>query len=284
MSGSDRTVVITGGNSGIGFETARVLAKQGWRIIITGRDATKLAAAAKAIHAESGATVEWRLGDFTSLASVRALAAELNKEPRIDVLLNNAGVAISTRRVTPDGNEMMLQVNHLAPFLLTNLLLDKLKQSTPARIVNLASRLHRTATTAGFEDFQFERSYSLGQAYARTKLYNILFARELARRLVGTGVTANALHPGGIRTNIGGDGDISGPLGLVWPLLRYVMFTPVETGARVPVFLATAPELANVSGRYFSTRLAESVPSPLAQDDRAARELWRLSRDLVGAG
>lgn len=284
MSDSQKTIVITGGNSGIGFETARVLAKQGWRIILTGRDAGKLETAAQVIRAETRATVDWRLGDFASLASVRSLAAELNKEPRIDVLLNNAGIAMSTRQVTADGNEMMLQVNHLAPFLLTNLLLEKLKASAPARIVNVASRLHRTATTAGFEDFQFERSYSLTQAYARTKLYNILFARELARRLDGTGVTANALHPGGIRTNIGGDGDISGVMGIFWPLLRHVMFAPVETGARVPVYLATAPKLANVSGRYFSTRLAESTPSTLAQDDLAARELWRRSRDLVGVG
>lgn len=277
------TVVITGGNSGIGFETARVLARKGWRIIITGRDAAKLAAAAEAIKTECGAPVKWRFGDFASLASVRNLAAELDNEPRIDALLNNAGIAMSTRRVTGDGNEMTLQVNHLAPFLLTNLLLDKLKASAPARIVNIASSLHSAATSAGFEDFQFERSYSLREAYARTKLYNILFARALARHLDGSGVTANALHPGVIRTNLGGDGDISGLLRLTLPFLR-VMFARVEAGARVPVFVATAPELANVSGRYFSTRLAESVPSQLAQDDRAARELWHRSRDLVGAG
>lgn len=284
MSGSEKTIVITGGNSGIGFETARVLAKQGWRIVITGRDAGKLETAAKAISAESGATVDWRLGDFASLQSVRALSAELNKVPRIDVLLNNAGIAMSTRRMTRDGNNMTLQVNHLAPFLLTNLLLDKLKAGAPARIVNVASHLHRSATTTGFEDLQFERSYSLTEAYARTKLYNVLFTRELARRLQGSGVTANALHPGSIRTNIGGDGDISGPLGLVWPFLRHMMYAPADTGPRVPVFVATAPELANVSGRYVSTRLAESTPSELAQDDAAARALWRLSRDLVGAG
>src|SRR5262249_42191188 len=160
-------------------------------VIITGRDAARLEAAA---HAIGGAEV--RVADFAAFAQVRALAEQLKAEPRIDVLVNNIGVALTDRRVTADGNEMMLQVNHLSPFLLTSLLIDKLKASAPGRIVNVASRAHRGARDLGFDDFQFARSYNVGKAYARTKLYNVLFTRELARRLAGTGITANALHPG----------------------------------------------------------------------------------------
>jgi NAD(P)-dependent dehydrogenase (short-subunit alcohol dehydrogenase family) len=271
-----KTAVVTGGNSGIGFETARELARRGWRVIITGRDAEKLRAAADAI----GSAVTVRVADFASLAQVRALGAALNEEPRIDVLVNNIGVALTGRRVTQDGNEMMLQVNHLGAFLLTNLLLDKLKTSAPARIINVSSRMHRNARDFGFNDFQFARSYGTGKAYARTKLYNVLFTRELARRLAGTGVTANALHPGMIQTEIGKDGDLRGIAGLVWPLLQRWNGRPIDEASRLPVHLATAPELEGVTGKYFTTgRAAE--PSALAQDDAAARKLWEMSERLV---
>jgi NAD(P)-dependent dehydrogenase (short-subunit alcohol dehydrogenase family) len=271
-----KTAVVTGGNSGIGFETARELARRGWRVIITGRDAEKLRAAADAI----GSAVTVRVADFASLAQVRALGAALNEEPRIDVLVNNIGVALTGRRVTQDGNEMMLQVNHLGAFLLTNLLLGKLKASAPARIINVSSRMHRNARDFGFNDFQFARSYGTGKAYARTKLYNVLFTRELARRLAGTGVTANALHPGMIQTEIGKDGDLRGIAGLVWPLLQRWNGRPIDEASRLPVHLATAPELEGVTGKYFTTgRAAE--PSALAQDDAAARKLWEMSERLV---
>lgn len=283
MSEARKTIVITGGNSGIGLETARVMAAQGWRVVITGRDAEKLRAAAAEIS-KNGARAEWRLGDYASLDSVRALAADLAAGPRIDVLLNNIGIALTARQVSRDGNEMMLQVNHLAPFLLTNLLLDKLKQSTPARIVTVASRIHRAARTTGFEDFQFDRSYSVNQAYARTKLYNILMTRELARRLEGTGVTANAIHPGAIRTNIGRDGDFEGFTGAIWPFVTGLLFSPPEAGSKVTVYTATSAELEGVSGRYIDQTLKPIDPSPMAQSDAAARQLWRISRDLVGAG
>jgi len=274
-----QTAVITGGNSGIGLATAQALARQGWRVIITGRDAEKLAAAAAAI---GGAA--FRVADFASFEAVRALAGKLDAEPRVDVLINNIGVALSGRRVSPDGNEMMLQVNHLSPFLLTNLLLDKLKASAPARIVNVASRAHRGARDPGFDDFQFARSYNVSKAYARTKLYNVLFTRELARRLAGSGVTANALHPGVIRTQIGMDGDLSGIANLAWSLILRWRGSAVEEGARVPVYLATAPEVAGVTGKYFSTDCKEAAPSVLAQDDAAARKLWEMSAKLVGVG
>jgi retinol dehydrogenase 14 len=272
------TAVITGGNSGIGFVTARELVRLGWRVIITGRDEDKLRAAADTLGADA---VSWRQGDFASLAQVRALARKLNEEPRVDALVNNIGVSLSRRQTSRDGNDMMVQVNHLAPFLLTVLLLDKLKASAPARIINVASRAHFWARDFGFEDFQFTRSYSVKSAYARTKLYNILFTRELARRLAGTGVTANAAHPGMIRTRIGQDGDLAGIASIVWPLLQRWRGRPLEEGSRVTVHLATAPELAGVSGRYFSTDLREAEPSAMARDDASARRLWEMSEKLV---
>ena len=273
-----KAAVVTGGNSGIGFETARALARLGWRVIITGRDAARLSTAAQQI----GDAAMFRVADFASLGDVRALAAALNDEPRIDLLVNNIGISLSRRQLSRDGNDMMLQVNHLAPFLLTTLLLDRLKASAPARIVNVSSKMHRGAKDFGFDDFQFARSYGVGKAYARTKLYNILFTRELARRLSATGVTANALHPGMIRTSIGADGDLRGIAGLIWPLLQRWKGRPVEEGARVPLHLAVAPELDGVSEKYFSTDLRETEPSALAQDDAAARRLWELSARLVG--
>jgi len=272
-----KTVVVTGGNAGIGFASARDMVRRGWRVIITGRDEGKLRAAANEIG-----NAEIRVADFASLADVRGLAAALNAEPRIDVLVNNIGVALSSRQVSRDGIEMMLQVNHLAPFLLTTLLLDKLKASAPARIVNVSSRFHRTAREFGFDDFQFARSYSVAKAYSRTKLYNVLFTRELARRLAGTGVTANALHPGMIRTEIGKGGDMRGIAGLVWPLLQRLRGEPPEAGARVVMHVAAAPELEGVTGKYFSTSLRETAPTAMAQDDAAAKRLWEMSEKLVG--
>ncbi|MEN3376621.1 MAG: retinol dehydrogenase 13 [Hyphomicrobiales bacterium] len=273
---SQKTAIITGGNSGIGFQTAREFTRLGWRVIITGRNESTLRAAADAIGG-----VAWRRGDFASFRDVRALAQALSAELRIDVLVNNIGISLSRQRKTEDGNDMMLQVNHLSPFLLTGLLLDRLKASTPARIVNVASRAHVWVKDPGFDDFQLARNYSTRAAYARTKLYNILFTRELARRLAGSGVTANALHPGVIRTKIGHDGDLTGLASLVWPLLQRWRGEPVEAGSRVTMHVATAPELDGVSGKYFSTDLRETAPSVLAQDDRAAAMLWTMSEELV---
>ena len=271
-----KTAVVTGGNSGIGFETARELARRGWRVIITGQDAAKLRAAAEAI----GPAASVQVADFASFAEVRGLGAALNSEPRIDVLVNNVGVALSRQQQSRDGNDMMLQVNHLSSFLLTSLLLDKLKASAPARIVNVSSRMHRNARDFGFDDFQFARSYGVAKAYSRTKLYNVLFTRELARRLAGSGVTANALHPGMIQTDIGKDGDLRGIAGFLWPLLQRLNGRPIGEASRMPVYLATAPELEGVTGKYFTTgRAAE--PSALAQDDAAATRLWEMSERLV---
>lgn len=282
MNEPRNTVVITGGNSGIGFETAKVLARRGWRVIITGRNQQRLEAAAtkiaSVISRHPGGEVEYRIGDFANFASVRSLAEQLNQEPRIDVLINNAGISIDQKLVTEDGNDMMLQVNHLAPFLLTNLLLDKLKASNPARIVNVASRLHRQADSHGFDDFQMEHSFATLRAYGRTKLYNILFTRELARRLEGTGVTANALHPGILATQIG---DFTGLMALAWNLSK-VFQLPQSMGARVPVYLASSPKVEGVTGKYFSRGLRPVSPAQLAQNDHAAERLWKISAKIVG--
>lgn len=282
MAPPPKTAVVTGGNSGIGFETARALVRLGWRVVLTGRSAERLAAARDAIRAESGAAdIDTAVGDFASLEAVRALGQRLAAEPRLDVLLNNAGIALAAKRVSRDGFDMMVQVNHLAPYLLTRLLVPRLIASAPSRVVVVASRAHFGAKSFGFDDFQLEKSYDLVEAYARTKLYNVLFTRELARRLAGTGVTANALHPGEIRTRIGLDGDFAGPLQL---LVRFahLFMRPQSEGAKVTTYVATAPELAAVTGQYFSTELEPEQPSRLALSDADGLRLWKLSAELVG--
>ncbi|MCW5774798.1 MAG: SDR family NAD(P)-dependent oxidoreductase [Rhodospirillaceae bacterium] len=278
-----KTAIVTGGNSGIGFETAKALVGLGWRVVVTGRDEARLRAAVAELARAGSGEAAWRVGDFASLAAVRRLAAALAEEERLDVLINNAGLVLSRQQGTEDGNDAMVQINHLAPFLLTNLLLPKLRAAAPARIVNVASRAHRAARGYGFDDFQMRRGYGPLRAYARTKLYNILFTRALARRLAGSGVTANALHPGGIRTRIAQDGDLGGLAGLVYRLLRRTM-DPPETGAVAPLRLATAPELATVSGRYFGRDGREAEPTALARDEVAAERLWEISAALVGLG
>ena len=282
MSTSRKTAVITGGNSGVGFETAKVLARDGWRVVITGRDAKKLETAAKKIKLVAdngkGGEVAVRIGDYASFESVRALAAELNKEPKIDVLLNCVGISLNTRKVSRDGNDMMLQVNHLSHFLLTHLLLEKIKASAPARIINVSSRLHRQTRSYGFEDFQFEHTFSTLGAYGRTKLYNLLFTFELAKRLKGTGVTVNAMHPGVLATNIG---DFEGILAFIWWLSKFFQ-KPQILASKVPVFLATSPRLEGVSGKYYATGLHQITPSRLARNEQAAQRLWTMSAELTG--
>ena len=276
-----RTAVVTGGNGGIGFETAKVLARRGWRVIITGRDEAKLSRAVTAIHNESGSDADYRIGDFASFASVRDLAAALLTEPRIDVLVNNAGVSLSRRILTVDGNEMVLQVNHLAPFLLTHLLLDRIKASAPARIVNVSSRSYRFVRDPGFEDFQFARSFSAIKSYTRTKFYNILFTRELARRLNSASVMVNAVHPGSIVSQIGMDGDYHGIMRLLMKT-RQPLKSPLRFGSKVTVFAATSTEIESVTGEYFSVHLKAERLTRAALDDDAARRLWDLSCSLVG--
>ena len=212
-----KTVIVTGGNSGIGLETAVALAGAGARVLITARDRARGEAALAEVRRRGGRDdAELAVFDLADLASVRAGAAELlDRCPRIDVLVNNAGVVLSDRRETTDGLEATFAVNHLGPFLLTLLLLERIKASTPARIVNVASTAHKGARHGlDFDDLQSRHGYAGMLVYSKSKLANIYFTAELARRLAGTGVTVNCLHPGTVATGYGRDGDSRGFLGL----------------------------------------------------------------------
>ncbi len=278
-----KTVVITGGNSGIGFETASALAGAGARVVITARDRERGEAAVTELRARQGGDVDLAVFDLGSLASVRAGATEvLERCPRVDVLVNNAGVVLTGRRVTADGYEATFAVNHLGPFFFTQLLTERLVASAPARVVTVSSTAHRSARRGmAFDDLQAERGYSAMPVYGRSKLANILFTTELARRLSGSGVTANSLHPGTVATGYGRDGDATGLLG--WGIRVYTPFmkTP-DRGARTSVYLASAPAVAGASGEYFIGTRARR-PSRAARDSEAARRLWDVSEELVEA-
>jgi retinol dehydrogenase-14 len=273
-----RTVLVTGATSGIGRATALDLATMGAHIAITGRDRRRTEDAAREISAAGGFNVEAFVADLSSQAKVRRLASEvLDGLARIDVLVNNVGGYWSTRHVTADGLERTSALNHLASFLLTNLLLDRLKQSAPARVITVASNAHGTGRI-DFDDLQKERSYSGGRAYNQSKLANVLFTYQLARRLVGTAVTANALHPGVVRTSFGAE-DPARIQRLLIPLLRPVMKSPTQ-GAATSIHLASSPELEQVSGRYFANR-RPTRSSTRSYDQAVAARLWEASADLV---
>ncbi len=277
-----KTVVVTGGNSGIGLFTAVDLAGAGARVVITARDEGRAAAAVEEIRRRSGSSsVERVLFDLSSLSSVRAGAAELLERcERIDVLVNNAGVVLTERRLTVDGLESTFVVNHLGHFLLTELLVDRIKSSAPARVVNVASTAHRGARRGlDFDDLQSEHGYRGMQVYSKSKLANISFTIELARRLAGTGVTVNCLHPGTVATGYGRDGDASGFLSFGLAVIKPFILTP-ERGARTSVYLASSPEVSDVSGEYF-VRCRIRRPSRLGRDQEAAVRLWEASEKLV---
>jgi NAD(P)-dependent dehydrogenase (short-subunit alcohol dehydrogenase family) len=221
--------------------------------------------------------------DLASLSSVRQGAAEiLSRCPRIDVLVNNAGLVLSHRSETVDGYETTFAVNHLGPFLLTTLLLERLKESAPSRIVSVASTAHKAARHGlNFDDLQSKASYRGMHVYGETKLANILFTTELARRLEGTGVTANCLHPGTVATGYARDGDASGLLALGVVIGKPFLATPAK-GAATSIYLASSPDVAGVTGRYFM-RCKPATPSKAAQDARAAARLWQVSEELVAA-
>ena len=278
-----KTVVITGGNTGIGKETAVALAREGARVIITSRDAERGAAAVDDIATRSASSeVEFLDLDLASIASIRQFADALaSRTDRLSVLINNAGSLLRRRQTTADGFEMTFGVNHLGHFLLTALLHDLLLQSAPSRVVVVASEAYKGARRGlDFDDLNLERTRYRGfKAYSRSKLANILFARELARRLDGSGVTANAVHPGLVATRFMRDGD-AGLLGnLVMAVSRPFMLT-AEQGARTTIYVASAPELESITGAYF----AESLPAPTnrqAIDMVAARRLWDASKELL---
>lgn len=274
-----KTVLITGGTGGIGKATALGLAARGARIAITGRHAGRAACAAEEIRAVASAPVDVFIADLSSQQEVRRLAGDvLQTLDRIEVLVNNVGGFWNTRRLTADGLEHTFALNHLAPFLLTNLLLERLKESEPARVVTVSSGAQAMGRM-DFADLQAERSYSGQRAYNQSKLANVLFTHGLASRLAGTGVTANALHPGVVATAFGAE-DPGSMQAFLTPLVQRWMKSP-QQGAETSVHLASAPQLENVTGRYFAnSKPKRSSKRSYSQAD--ADRLWQVSMDLVG--
>jgi NAD(P)-dependent dehydrogenase (short-subunit alcohol dehydrogenase family) len=279
-----KTVVVTGGNSGIGFETAAALASMGARVLVTARNADKGRAAVATLdqRLSGDGSVQLVVFDLADLASVRQGAAEiLDQAPQIDVLVNNAGLVLTERAETVDGYEATFAINHLGPFLLTNLLLERIVASTPSRVVNVASTAHNAARKGiPFDDLQSAEHYRGMRVYGQSKLANILFTLELARRFEGSGVTANSLHPGTVRTGYGGDGDARGLLALGIKIASPFFLSPAK-GARTSVYLASSPEVEGVSGQYF-VKCKPRQPRRWAQDPVAAQRLWQVSEELVG--
>lgn len=275
-----KTVLITGGTGGIGKATAIGLARMGARVGIVGRDATRAEAAAADIRATSGnPAVDVFIADMSSLAEVRRLAAEvLAAYPRLDVLVNNVGGYWGHRHATADGLEHTFAVNHLAPFLLTNLLLERLKASAPARVVTVSSGAQALGRI-DFDDLQGERGYSGQRAYNQSKLANVMFTYELARRLEGTGVTATVLHPGVTRTNFGLE-DQSRWFAIMGGMAQPFMKSP-DGGASTPIYLASSPEVEGATGKYFANRKPKSS-NKVSYDEAAAARLWQVSGGLAG--
>lgn len=270
-----KVALITGANSGIGKETALALARMGANLVMVCRDRERGRLALEETKSKSGnATVELMICDLSSQTQIRKLAQELKqKHDRLDLLINNAGVILTRRRVTEDGIESTFAINHLAYFLLTNLLLDLIKQSAPARIVNVSSTVHSSATI-DFNDLQAERSYGGMRAYGQSKLANVLFTYELARRLEGSNVTVNCLHPGVIATNI--FRDISG---LVGTASKLFLKSP-KRGAETSIYVATSPEVEGVTSKYFDDKKAVRS-SPESYDEAIAQRLWQVSEQLT---
>jgi retinol dehydrogenase-14 len=280
MKGSmcGKVCLITGAISGIGKATAVGLATMGASVVMVGRDRGRGEAAMAEIKEDSGnASVDLMLADLSSQEQIRRLAEEFEEAyPRLDVLINNAGLFRSKRVTTADGLETTFAVNHLAHFLLTNLLLDALKVGAPSRIVNVASGEQRNGTI-DFDDLQGKKGYKGSKAYSQSKLATVLFTYELARRLEGTGVSANCLHPGVVGTNLGSG--VSGVFGFTVRALTPLMKSP-EKGAETSIYLASSPEVEGMSGGYF-VKKAEARSSDASHDERIARRLWEVSAELT---
>jgi retinol dehydrogenase 14 len=275
-----QTVLITGGTGGIGKTTAIGVARLGARVGITGRDRARAEAAAADIRAASGnPSIDAYAADLSAQAEVRRLAREmLDTYPRLDVLVNNVGGFWAHRHITADGLEHTFALNHLAPFLLTNLLWDRLVASAPARVVTVSSGAQAMGRI-DFDDLQGERRWSGQRAYNQSKLANVMFTYELARRLDGSGVTATVLHPGVVRTAFGAE-DPARWHRLFLPLVRPFLKSPAR-GAATPIYLASSPEVAGVTGRYFANRKPKTS-NKVSYDMGAQARLWRVSADLVG--
>ena len=273
-----KTVLVTGGTGGIGGATAAGLAALGARVGIVGRDQQRADAAAERIR-DAGGEADVFTADMSSLRQVRQLAQEvLAAYPRLDVLVNNVGGYWATRHSTEEGLERTFAVNHLAPFLLTNLLLERLRESAPARIVTVSSGAQAMGRI-NLDDLMGERDYNGQRAYNQSKLANVMFTYELARRLEGTGVTATVLHPGVVRTNFGHE-DSGRWMRLMLPVVRPFMKSP-EAGARTSIHLASSPEVEGVTGLYFANSTSKRS-SKASYDALAAARLWDLSAELVG--
>ncbi len=277
---STKTILITGATNGIGKAAALAIAREGGRIVIAGRNPQKTEATAAELRQASGnPAVDTLVADLSSLAEVRRLAAEFTaRYDRLDVLVNNAGAFFMRREENDDRLEKTFALNHLSYFLLTNLLLDTLKASKPARVVNVASAAESSAKV-DWDDLQLTKKYRSFNAYALSKRFNLYFTYELARRLAGTGVTANAVHPGSVATGIWANpfGRFSG---LAEPLTKLMMRSP-EQGAETVVYLATSPEVEGMTGKYF-VDMQERYSSRASQDPEAARRAWQVSAALCG--
>jgi NAD(P)-dependent dehydrogenase (short-subunit alcohol dehydrogenase family) len=271
--------LVTGATSGIGKATAQALAQMGATVVLVGRSAPKTTQLVEEIRASSGnQNVDSLLADLSSQQEVRQLAGEFkNKYSHLHVLLNNAGGTFTTRQLSVDGIEMTFALNHLAYFLLTNLLLDTLKASAPARIINVSSDAH-SGGKIDFDNLQGERAYSSFGPYGNSKLANILFTTELARRLEGTGVTVNALHPGLTSTGFGKNnpGFFMKIMGALIPLIA----RSPEKGAGTSIYLASSPEVQTITGKYFVDSKV-TQPAPQAADSAVAGKLWGVSTEMV---
>ena len=274
-----KTVMVTGATDGIGLVTARAMAEQGARVLLVGRNEQKGQRALRTIRqAANRAEIVFHRADLSRLSEIRRLATIVAEtEPQLDVLVNNAGGIFSERQETADGFERTFALNHLNYFLLTNLLLEKLRAAPEGRVVNVASRAH-VGGEMQFDDLQMTRGYKGWRAYRQSKLANILFTRELAKRLEGSTVTANCLHPGFVRTRFGGDNPTIFRAAV--RLAMAAMAISVEEGAKTPIFLASSPEVEGRSGGYY-VKNKEVQPSSAAQDDRAAERLWQISEHMV---
>lgn len=268
-----KVCLVTGANSGIGKVTALDLARRGAHVIMVSRNRDKGEAAQAEIKQQSGnEQVDLLIADMSSLASVRQLAQEVkDRYPQLHILINNAGGMYTKRQESVDGIESSFATNYVGPFLLTTLLLDLLKASAPARIINVSSMAHKMGRI-NLDDLQSEKSYAAMRVYGSAKLALILFTNELARRLAGSGVTVNALHPGVVGTSFFGDG-------LLGKISKLFLLTP-EKGAQTSLYLATSPDVANVSGKYFDKSKA-TPSSKESYDEQAGQKLWQLTEQLI---
>lgn len=278
-NGEDRIALVTGANAGIGLETVRGLARAGMRVVMVCRNQERGQRALAEVRENTGSEeLALLLCDLSSQASIRELAKAFHERfSTLHVLVNNAAVICSGRELTDDGIERQFAVNHLAPFLLTNLLLETMKQNAPARIINVSSQMHQR-TKFDWENLQGEKRYHPRQIYAQTKLANVLFTKELARRLEGTGVTANALHPGTVATGL--FGRFLGLPSWLGFLTDWLGISP-EQGAETSLYLATSPDVAETTGKYFR-KCRPIACNPVAEDPQIAKKLWDVSEELTG--